>query len=88
MPSAGPFAWLTDVPCRVDVFLGTCRVKVRDCLAWQPNAIVALDQPAGADLELRADQVPLAVGEVVVTGGSAGLRVTRILPPQAEETAG
>lgn len=83
-----PFGWLGDVPCRVDVLLGSCRLRVRDCLALAPNHVVQLDQPAGADLELRADGVPLATGEIVVVDDLTALRVTRILaPPVAEEAA-
>jgi flagellar motor switch protein FliN len=83
----GPMAWLVDVPCRVEFVLGTCQVKVRDCLQFERDTVVPLDQPAGTDLELRAEGVRLATGEVVVVDDRAGLRINQILPPVAEEAA-
>ena len=58
----GPMAWLMDVPCRVEFVLGTCRVTVRDCLQFERHTVVPLDQPAGADLELRVEGVRMATG--------------------------
>jgi|SRR5579862_7640863 len=82
-----PMAWLMDVPCRVEFVLGTCQVKVRDCLQFERQTVVTLDQAAGADLELRAEGVRIATGEVVVVDDRAGLRINQILPPSARESA-
>jgi flagellar motor switch protein FliN/FliY len=80
-------AWLGDVQCRVDVVLGTCAVKVRECLALAQGSVVTLVQPAGADLELRAEGIALALGEIVVLDDHTSLRVSRILPPSGSEAA-
>jgi flagellar motor switch protein FliN/FliY len=80
-------SWLMDVSCRVDVVLGTCAVKVRDCLALARGSVVPLTQPAGADLELRAEGVAIAHGEVVMLDDRTSLRVSRILPPSGSEAA-
>ena len=80
-------SWLMDVPCHVEFVVGTCRVSVRDCLQFERNTIVPLDQPAGTDLELRAEGVRMATGEVVVVDNRAGLRINQILPPSHEESA-
>jgi flagellar motor switch protein FliN/FliY len=76
-----------DISCRVDVVLGSCAVTVRDCLGLAPGSIVPLIQPAGTDLELRAEGVPLALGEVVVLDEKTSLRISRILPPTGSEAA-
>ncbi len=81
------FTWLMDISCRVDVVLGSCAVTVRDCLALAPGSIVPLAQAAGADLELRAEGVALAQGEVVVLDEKTSLRISRILPPSGSEAA-
>lgn len=81
------FTWLMDVSCRVDVVLGSCALTVRDCVGLTRGAIVPLTQPAGADLELRAEGVPLAQGEVVVLDEKTSLRISRILPPTGSEAA-
>ena len=83
----GPLSWLMDVPCRVEFVLGTSHVSVRDCLHFAPDTVVLLDQPAGADLELRAEGVRMATGEVVVVDDRAGLRINQILPPARGESA-
>jgi flagellar motor switch protein FliN/FliY len=80
-------SWLMDVPCRVEFVLGTCRVSVRDCLQFERHTVVPLDQAAGTDLELRAEGVRMATGEVVVVDDRAGLRINQILPPSSEESA-
>jgi len=85
--AAGPLAWLSDVPCRVEFILGTCSVKVRECVELQTDSLVRLSQPAGSDLEVRVEGVPIAAGEVIVVNDSSALRVTRILPPVGVEAA-
>jgi len=80
-------SWLMDVPCRVEFVLGTSRVSVRDCLQFAPQTVVLLDEPAGADLELRAEGVRMATGEVVVVDDRASLRINQILPPGREGSA-
>jgi flagellar motor switch protein FliN/FliY len=77
--------WVMDVPCPVDVVLGTTTVKVRDCAAFALNTIVRLKQTAGADLEVRVGGVPIASGEVVIVDENVALRVGRILPPAGQE---
>lgn len=81
------FTWLMDVSCRVDVVLGSCALTVRDCLGLAPGSVVPLMQAAGADLELRAEGVPLALGEVVVLDEKTSLRINRILAPTGSEAA-
>jgi flagellar motor switch protein FliN/FliY len=76
-----------DVTCAVEVVLGSCAVKVRDCFAFERGTVVPLAQLAGADLELRAAGVPLAQGEIVVLEDRAHLRINRILPSSDLEAA-
>ena len=83
----GRLAWLADVPCRVEFILGTCSVKVRECVEFQTDSLLRLAQPAGSDLEVRVGGVPIAAGEVIVVNDSSALRVTRILPPAGVEAA-
>lgn len=85
--AGGSFMWLMDVTCAVDVVLGSCAVKVRECFAFERGTVVPLTQAAGADLELRAGGVPLAQGEVVVLDDRAHLRINRILAPSDLEAA-
>jgi len=75
----------------VEFVLGDARLSLRQCLELAPRSIIRLDQPAGADIELRAEGRAIASGEIVIVDNTAGLRVTRILAPQepdAEATHG
>lgn len=79
---------LSDVTCSVDVWLGTARISVRDCLHMKRNTIVCLEQSAGSDMQVVVNGVPIANGEVVIIDDSTAVRVTEILaPPSAETTA-
>lgn len=81
-------AWLHDVPCQVDFVLGDARLRLRECLELAPQAVLRLRQPAGADIELRVEGQAIASGEVVIVDNTAGLRVTRILPPPGPDGEG
>jgi flagellar motor switch/type III secretory pathway protein FliN len=76
-----PFGAMSDVVCMVDVFLGTGRITVRECLKLQQLSIIRLDQSAGSDLDVRIHGVSVAVGEAVVIDESMSVRVTAIVPP-------
>lgn len=78
---------MLDVECNVDFIIGTGRLKVRDCLRLERQSIVRLDQSGGADLELRVQGVPVAVGEVVIMDDVTALRLTRITMPPGSEAA-
>lgn len=83
--AANPFAALADVPCRVEVVLGTRTLSVRDCIELQAGEVVKIDQPAGADMTLTINGVPVAMGEVLVVDDHTSVRVTEVLPaPRGE----
>jgi flagellar motor switch protein FliN len=72
---------LQDVMCRVDVVLGTGTVSVRECLGLRRQHVLRLNQSAGADLQVRVNGVPIALGEVVIVDDSTSIRLTEITPP-------
>ena len=76
-----------DVPCPVDFVLGTATIKVRDCAQFAVDSVIRLRQAAGSDLEVRVGGVPLFTGEVVIVAENIALRVGRVLPPSAQESA-
>jgi flagellar motor switch protein FliN/FliY len=75
-----PFAGMLDVPCRVDVVLGTSSITVRDCLKLQRLSVIRLDQSAGSDLDVRVHGVSAVAGEVVIVDESTAVRVTTVTP--------
>ena len=82
------FEPLLDVECSVDVIIGTAAITVRDCLKLRPRSVVKLRQTSGADLDLTANGVVVAAGEIVIVDESTAVRVVRIAePPRAEPEA-
>jgi flagellar motor switch protein FliN/FliY len=78
--------WLHDVPCRVEFVLGDARLRLRDCLELAPGSVVRLQQAAGSDVELRVETHAIASGEIVIVDNTAGLRITRIVPPPGPDS--
>lgn len=77
--SNAAFPSLHDVPCHVEVVLGSRTICVRECLEMQAGAIFKIDQPAGADMTLTINGVPVAMGEVLVVDDHTSVRVTEVL---------
>jgi len=75
----GGLGVLLDVPLRVTVELGRSRLPVREVLELGPGSVIKLDRSAGDVLDILANGVPIAQGEVVVVGEQFGVRVVRIL---------
>jgi flagellar motor switch protein FliN/FliY len=83
-----PFVGMLDVPCRVEVIVGTGSITVRECLQLQRDSVIRLEQAAGADLALLVEGVPAAAGEIVVDDDTTSVRISAILPtPSAEARA-
>jgi flagellar motor switch protein FliN/FliY len=80
--------WLHDVPCHVEFVLGDARLRLRECLELGPGSLLRLHQAAGADIDLRVEGRVIASGEIVIVDNTAGLRITRILPPPGPESEG
>ena len=76
---------LYDVVCGVDVVLGTASMTVRDCLNLKVQTIIRLNEPAGDDMQVTVNGIPVATGEIVIVDTSTALRVTEILPPPSSE---
>lgn len=76
---------LYDVVCRVEIVLGTCTLKVRDCLNMERRSVIRLIQSAGDDLQVLVNGVPIAHGETVIVDDNTAVRITDILPPPGGE---
>ena len=82
---ASVYAGLLDIPCRVEVIVGTGSLTVRDCLKLKRDSVIRLRQLAGADLQVTIQGVPTAMGEIVVDDESTSVRISTVLrPPSAE----
>lgn len=68
-----------DIPLEVTVELGRTRLLIRDILDLAPGAIIELDKVAGEPVDLFANGMLVARGEVIVIDDNFGVRVTEII---------
>ena len=68
-----------DIPLEVTVELGRTRLLIRDILDLGAGSIIELDKIAGEPVDLFANGLLVARGEVVVIDDNFGVRVTEII---------
>jgi flagellar motor switch protein FliN/FliY len=70
---------LADIPVEVAVEIGRLRMPLRDLLSLEPGAVLELDRPADAPVDVLVNGRLVARGEVVVIDGEFGVRVTDLV---------
>ena len=78
-PETGGFSRVRDIPLEVTVELGRTRLLIRDILDLGAGSIIELDKIAGEPVDLFANGLLVARGEVVVIDDNFGVRVTEII---------
>ncbi len=68
-----------DIPLEVTVELGRTRLLIRDILDLSAGSIIELDKVAGEPVDLFANGMLVARGEVIVIDDNFGVRVTEII---------
>ena len=76
-----------DIPLEVTVELGRTRLLLRDIMDLAPGSIIELDKLAGEPVDLFANGMLIARGEVIVIDDNFGVRVTEIITA-AERSGG
>ena len=71
--------FIGDVPVRVTVELGRCKMTIGDVLKLGPSSVVELDKAAGDSLDVRVNGQLIAKGEAVVVNERFGVRLTSIV---------
>lgn len=75
-----------DIPLEVTVELGRTRLLIRDILDLSPGSIIELDKIAGEPVDLYANGMLVARGEVIVIDDNFGVRVTEIITAVERKT--
>jgi len=75
-----------DIPLEVTVELGRTRLLIRDILDLSPGSIIELDKIAGEPVDLFANGMLVARGEVIVIDDNFGVRVTEIITAAERKT--
>jgi flagellar motor switch protein FliM len=70
---------LADAGITISVELGRTSKSIREILSLGEGTIVELDKLAGEPVDIKANGVPIAKGEVVVIDENFGVRVTEIV---------
>jgi flagellar motor switch protein FliM len=66
---------------RVSVEAGSTDLTPEQIDALEPGAVIPLERRASEPVEILANAVPVALGELVVQDGLAAVRVVRVLRP-------
>lgn len=77
------FERVQDIPLEITVELGRTKLLIRDILELETGAIIELEKMAGEPVDLLANGLLVARGEVVVIEDNFGVRITEIIT-QAE----
>jgi len=70
---------ILDVMVTLSLEVGCVRMPVRDLLQLAPGAIVELDRLASEPLDVLANGVRIARGELVVVDDKFGIRLTEVV---------
>ncbi|BDI32764.1 hypothetical protein CCAX7_48150 [Capsulimonas corticalis] len=76
-----------DIPLEVTVELGRTQLLIRDILDLSAGSIIELDKIAGEPVDLYANGLLVARGEVIVIDDNFGVRVTEIITAVARGEA-
>ena len=71
--------FLLDVPVKLTAELGSCKMTMQELLDLDLGAVVQLDQPANANVDVYVNHKLVARGEVVVAEDNFGIRIKDII---------
>jgi len=73
---------LENIEVKLTVEVGASELKIRDLLRLNEGSVVELERLAGDPLDILANGVPIAKGEVVMVGERFGVRFTEVTSPE------
>ncbi|MDB2684091.1 flagellar motor switch protein FliN [Alphaproteobacteria bacterium] len=73
---------LENVEVKLTVEVGSTELKIRDLLRLNEGSVVELERLAGDPLDILANGVKIAKGEVVMVGERFGIRFTEVTNPE------
>ena len=73
---------LENIEVKLTVEVGSTELKIRDLLRLNEGSVVELERLAGDPLDILANGVKIAKGEVVMVGERFGIRFVEIVDPQ------
>ena len=73
---------LENIEVNLTVVVGGTELKIRDLLRLNEVSVIELDRLAGDPLDILANGIVIAKGEVVMIGERFGIRFTEIVDPE------
>ena len=73
---------LENIEVKLSVEVGSTELKIRDLLRLNEGSVVELERLAGDPLDILANGVKIAKGEVVMVGERFGIRFTEVTNPE------
>ena len=73
---------LENIEVKLTVEVGSTELKIRDLLRLNEGSVVELERLAGDALDILANGVKIAKGEVVMVGERFGIRFTEVTNPE------
>ena len=70
---------ILDVPVKLAVELGSCKMPMREVLELVVGSVVQLDKVADEPVQLSVNRKLVARGEVVVVDNRFGIKITELI---------
>ncbi len=70
-----------DIPVDVSLRVGSTDISIRDLVSLVEGSVIALDQDAGAPMDVLVNGTLIAHGEIVVVDDQYGVRLTEVVSP-------
>jgi len=70
-----------DIPVDISLSVGSTDISIRDLVSLVEGSVVALDQDAGAAMDVLVNGTLIAHGEIVVIDSQFGVRLTDVVSP-------
>ena len=80
--SADNLKVLENIEVKLTVEVGSSQLKIRELLRLNEGSVVELERLAGDPLDILANGVQIARGEVVMVGERFGIRFTEVADPE------
>lgn len=70
-----------DIPVDISLRVGSADISIRDLVSLVEGSVIALDQDAGAAMDVLVNGTLIAHGEIVVVDSQFGVRLTDVVSP-------
>lgn len=70
-----------DIPVEVSLRVGSTDISIRDLVSLVEGSVIALEQDAGAAMDVLVNGTLIAHGEIVIVDDHYGVRLTDVVTP-------